>query len=205
MSVKNRRFEIIGEAVAGKHVLDVGCVDHRAARAERSVWLHRFICEQAKSVVGLDNAAAEAETLNRQGYDIRVGNVETVDLNERFECVIAGEIIEHLFNPGKFLINMHRHLQPGGTLILTTPNPFYPKRLIEIVFRRKPVVHPQHTAWFCPSTLSYIVRQNGFEEVKVTPFSNSESFFGIGGWPGRWRPWLSTNILLEARRPVRSN
>ena len=31
----------------------------------------------------------------------------------------------YLENPGKFLRNMHRHLVPGGVIIVSTPNPFF--------------------------------------------------------------------------------
>ena len=39
-----------------------------------------------------------------------------------FECVIAGEIIEHVPNPDDFLREIRRVLKPGGTLIVSTPN-----------------------------------------------------------------------------------
>ena len=41
----------------------------------------------------------------------------------RFETVLACEIFEHLLHdPMHMLLEMHRVLEPGGTLILTTPN-----------------------------------------------------------------------------------
>ena len=39
-----------------------------------------------------------------------------------FECVVAGEIIEHVPNPDELLREVRRVLVPGGTLILSTPN-----------------------------------------------------------------------------------
>lgn len=39
-----------------------------------------------------------------------------------FECVIAGEIIEHVPNPDNLLREIRRVLVPGGTLVLSTPN-----------------------------------------------------------------------------------
>lgn len=197
------RFRIIGELVAGKSVLDVGCVDHRAVRANRPEWLHAFVQERARRVVGLDVAEDEAEILNARGFDIRVGDAETIDLQETFDCVVGGEIIEHLENPGRFLRNMHRHLRPGGTIVLTTPNPFYPLRQLEILLRGRAKVHPEHTGWFCPQTLAYVLQRAGFEHVQVIPFSNSEAFFKLGRLPGQIRSWYSTNLLATARRSDR--
>ena len=42
--------------------------------------------------------------------------------NSSFDCVIAGEIIEHVPNPDDFLREIRRVLRPGGTLVLSTPN-----------------------------------------------------------------------------------
>lgn len=39
-----------------------------------------------------------------------------------FECVVAGEIIEHVPDPDSLLREARRVLVPGGTLIITTPN-----------------------------------------------------------------------------------
>jgi SAM-dependent methyltransferase len=45
-----------------------------------------------------------------------------VEFLDRFEGVVASEIIEHLENPRQFLRQVFSILKPGGQLILTTPN-----------------------------------------------------------------------------------
>lgn len=39
-----------------------------------------------------------------------------------FDCVVAGEIIEHVPNPDNLLREIRRVLRPGGTLVISTPN-----------------------------------------------------------------------------------
>lgn len=39
-----------------------------------------------------------------------------------FECVVAGEIIEHVPDPDSFLREIRRVLRPRGTLVISTPN-----------------------------------------------------------------------------------
>jgi 2-polyprenyl-3-methyl-5-hydroxy-6-metoxy-1,4-benzoquinol methylase len=44
------------------------------------------------------------------------------EMLQRFDCIVATELIEHLENPRHFIRQCHRALKPGGVLILTTPN-----------------------------------------------------------------------------------
>lgn len=39
-----------------------------------------------------------------------------------FDCILAGEVIEHVAHPEKLLESVSANLKPGGVLILTTPN-----------------------------------------------------------------------------------
>jgi|JRYF01.1.fsa_nt_gb 2-polyprenyl-3-methyl-5-hydroxy-6-metoxy-1,4-benzoquinol methylase len=197
-----RRIEIITERVAGKRVLDIGCVDHTAEMEQGEFWLHGHIRRNAAQTLGLDLEADEVAKLVARGYDVVCGDAEEVDLGRTFEVVVAGELIEHLSSPGRFLRNAHRHLEPGGLLLLTTPNAFYPKRLLEIVRGRRAQVHPQHVSWYCPQTLAAAVRRAGFVDVEVVPFDNTERFRWIVDPLTSWRPWFSTNLLVSARKPA---
>lgn len=49
-------------------------------------------------------------------------NKKTLYKSRTFDIVIAGEIIEHLYNTDGFLQEVHRVLKPNGSLFITTPN-----------------------------------------------------------------------------------
>jgi 2-polyprenyl-3-methyl-5-hydroxy-6-metoxy-1,4-benzoquinol methylase len=198
--MKDERIKRITALVEGKHVLDLGCIDHHASKEAGAHWLHRHIRDHAASVIGLDRERAAVEALAAAGYDIVLGDAEDFALGRRFDLIVAAELIEHLNNPALFLHCVRRHLKEGGQLVLTTPNPFYPKRQLEILIRGRPEIHGEHTMWFCPQTLKVLISNAGFRDVEVTPLNNNDAFFGIGKLPSRLRSWFSTNLFATARR-----
>jgi len=54
------------------------------------------------------------------------------------DIVIAGEIIEHLINPFRFLKEINRILKKGGELILSTPNAVDLKSRLKVIFGKLP-------------------------------------------------------------------
>ena len=65
-----------------------------------------------------------------EGGVLAVGarNVYSKDLNgdfsfnKKYDVVLAIEVIEHLENPFHFIRSLKKHLNPGGFIVLTTPN-----------------------------------------------------------------------------------
>ena len=57
-------------------------------------------------------------------WDYRAADItERLPLNDAsMECVVAGEIIEHVPNPDHLVREVRRVLVPGGTFVLSTPN-----------------------------------------------------------------------------------
>jgi 2-polyprenyl-3-methyl-5-hydroxy-6-metoxy-1,4-benzoquinol methylase len=118
------RTDVILNWVKGPSVLDVGCTGHAVGIGSRR-WLHGRLREQFPSVAGIDISTENIAVLNRQGFgNLYVQSAESFELTERFDTIVAGELIEHLANPGLFLRQARTHLKSTGRLVLTTPNPF---------------------------------------------------------------------------------
>ncbi len=83
-----------------------------------------FIVKNSRTCLGIDIEEKEIIKMKKEGYNVICANVETMQLNLKFDVIIAGELIEHLHNPGLFLNTLYEHLRDEGKLILTTPNPF---------------------------------------------------------------------------------
>src|SRR5262249_12891589 len=117
----------IAEKCSGKKVLDMGCIRHNAdvAMADPN-WLHAKIKARAQQVVGVDYLPEEIPKVNSHGYDVRYGDVtQPIDIHEKFDVIVAADLIEHLTNFDGFFKNCNHLLAENGVLIITTPNPFY--------------------------------------------------------------------------------
>jgi len=82
----------------------------------------------AKEVWGIDVQKEKINKLRKEGHKVVFDNVQRLEnlkkLNKKFNVIVAGEIIEHLENPGLFLDNIKNFLNDDGILIITTPNIF---------------------------------------------------------------------------------
>jgi len=52
-----------------------------------------------------------------------------------YEAIVSCEGLEHFANPDLFLRSAFRHLAPGGTLVVTTPNVWYPGARVQYLLR----------------------------------------------------------------------
>ena len=120
------RTGYIASLCAGKRVLDIGVVDHTLGRG---MTMHRAVAESAAYCLCIDILPAAIEEMRRQGFNVRLCDITRDSLDEKFDLVIAGEVIEHLGNSAGLIEAAARLLLPGGRLILTTPNPYYLARI----------------------------------------------------------------------------
>lgn len=98
--------------------------------------------------------------------------------DERFDTVIAGEVIEHLDHPIEFLDCCYQILKPGGTLILSTPNPYYPAMIVlEMLMFRKFFYFHEHVHIFLPRFLVRLMERQKFTNVKT--YSGGIVFPGV--------------------------
>jgi SAM-dependent methyltransferase len=157
------RSEEILCRVIGPDVLDVGCAGH-IPKPGSAYWLHGRLRDKFPSVVGIDLDANNVQQLRESGYEnIYVANAEDFDLNSKFDTIVAGELIEHLSNPGLFFSRCRVHLKPQGRVVVTTPYTF---ALLYILYAfikfPKTCQNDEHAIWFCPRTLSELASRNGF-------------------------------------------
>lgn len=184
--------------VVGKKVLDLGCVDHNLDRAQKSTWLHALLVKHADTVIGVDYLQDEILKLREMGYNVVHANVESMDLGEDFEVIVAGDIIEHLSNCGNFMDQVYKHLAPQGTFLITTPNPIHLLRFIQLFFLGDVYGNKEHTCWFTPQVLKELARRSGFKISEIVFVDDTYQYHRhrIYLWPA-----LVLNYILCFIRP----
>lgn len=195
------RLEVLARWASDGDVLDLGVCDARPekpgpARDDDPELLFRRLAALNPRTTGVDVDAAGVERLARAGLDVVCADVETMDLGRRFALIVAGELIEHLENPGRFLRNAHRHATPDGVLAVSTPNPFDGRQRHKIRRYGRPDVHADHTCWFDPVTLDQLLRRTGWDPFEAWWIRPRGRFWRVprGGW------WSQSFLMLARPR-----
>jgi hypothetical protein len=131
MYVAKEEF-ILGIA-SGHSVLHLGCVGFTdVAPRDRAKFARQSLhwkLTQVSETVGVDYSLAVIDEYRKLGVftNIVAGDVERLDelpITQKFDVVIAGDIIEHLSNPGRMLDGIKQFCTSNTQVIITTPNAF---------------------------------------------------------------------------------
>lgn len=199
MVYRNKNEWIIPKVV-GKNVLDLGCVRHDLDETTKEGWLHGHIVNNAATVTGVDYLEEEVNELVKKGYNMVCANVETMDLGNKYELIVAGDLIEHLSNFGMFLERVYEHLKDNGEFVVTTPNPVNIFRFMNVLAGGKAGANQEHTCWFTEQVLEQLVVRYGFKVKEVAYVDDSYQYYKI--W--KWWPFMLINYLICRIRPAYS-
>jgi 2-polyprenyl-3-methyl-5-hydroxy-6-metoxy-1,4-benzoquinol methylase len=155
------RISCILKYCEGREVLDIGCVGHAIPKGSRERHLYGELKKIAKSVVGTDVVSDAWCT-----PDVKA-DVENMDIGRTFDVVVAGEIIEHVNNPGIMLRNLRKHMRNDSLLVISTPNVLSTSVLIEHIIRGESRAHFEHNFWFTEKFLTHLLEKNGFAVTKI--------------------------------------
>jgi 2-polyprenyl-3-methyl-5-hydroxy-6-metoxy-1,4-benzoquinol methylase len=148
-------LSLIPYTSVGKKLLDIGCgigvcCDIAAQKGYR--------------VVGIDSSEKNIvyAKANKRG-DYQVGTLDSLQTTDRFDVVIAQQIIEHIRDTKDFLGRISNLLNPGGMLLVETPNvvswnpnSYWRKRIGGMFYGL------EHRIVFSPKSLRTVLEQNGF-------------------------------------------
>jgi 2-polyprenyl-3-methyl-5-hydroxy-6-metoxy-1,4-benzoquinol methylase len=148
-----KRLKLLGSLATGD-VLDIGCHDVQNA--------------YLKNVVGLD--IRRPRELQQNYRRFVQGDCHVVDKlfpARCFDTIVAGEIIEHLENPTKFLRACRRVIKHDGRLLITTPNPYHWTTVVGNLLFNKSGLAFDHINLFPFRTMVALLHHSGWELVDV--------------------------------------
>jgi ubiquinone/menaquinone biosynthesis C-methylase UbiE len=169
------RIDELIRVCKSKSVLHLGFVQHLnwEDRHANGMWLHSLLDSVTTNLIGIDYLEQEVLKINQRFNQKNVvGNVLALDecpIDQTFDVIVCGELIEHLDNPGLMLNGIKRFMNNETLLVLTTPNAF-----CEAWVRRawlgeegKTFLNDEHVAWYSKQTLTHILERNGFQVEKA--------------------------------------
>jgi predicted TPR repeat methyltransferase len=187
-----QRVELIRSLSKGRRVLHLGCTNwpYTEVSMQGGTLLHRDLEQIADDLTGFDFDQEGIDVLTAAGvknlYRADLENLDAVPLDDIFDVIIAGEMIEHLNNPGLFLKGIQRFMNAETELVITTINAYSALRFLLYGLRGKgglnEPVHPDHVYYFSYSTLRLLIERAG---LKVNQFY----FYDIGQEHRPHNPW----------------
>ncbi len=149
--------------LTGGDLLEVGCG-------------YGYLLDEARSLfdrrVGTEFSAQGAEIAGATGAEVFVGGIEEVPAERKFDCVIATQVIEHVYEPLTFLRQLASRTKPGGHIIVATPD--IRGVLRRAMGRRWPSFKaPEHVLYFDFWRLSALMHKAGLTNVRRLPYPHA--------------------------------
>jgi hypothetical protein len=178
------REDVVMRLAAGKRVLHFGFLDapFTAKKVSSRSLLHMRIGSVAQYLFGVDINESSMQTYRNLTRDVNntVMDIQLPIPEERlellaqnFDVIVFGEILEHLLNPGIALTNLLTMSRLNGNceVCITTPNALYVGSFLPALFGRE-IVHPEHYYYYSPQTLSRLLADTGFADIRLAFYSD---------------------------------
>lgn len=215
------RIDYLVERARGKRVIHVGFADAGCAQMQsrHDAWLHAKLAAVSTELVGLDVDEAGVASAAEAGYEVYALDctdpqaVAGLGLRPG-DVVIAGEVIEHVDNPGAFLDGLRSLCAERGEVIVTTPNASGWFNSVAAAINRE-INHPDHIVMFSWRTLTTLMQRHGLRPVDAATFvpevkSSSvqsgrgvtlaaRAVVGVERLVGRFAPFVADGMIVTAR------
>jgi SAM-dependent methyltransferase len=119
--------------------------------------------------MGTDFSPGASRTAGLVADQIFLGGLEQIPADLRVDMVVALNVLEHTYDPVKFLETSKKALKPGGKLIIAVPNmDSFIRRLMGRSWPSYKV--PEHTLYFTQQSLDRVMHEAGLVRVRKLPF-----------------------------------
>lgn len=190
-------------------VIDIGCADG---------FISSYFLLPNVSVFGLDVSEYNVLIAKKKGINAVVGDISDCIpfSSNKFNMLLMGELIEHLFDPDYAIKEAYRVLKSDGSLVLTFPNiSSLPNRLrllfgydlmhFDVSIEDR---HGGHIRGFNGYNIKKILTKHNFKivnifgsSVSLNPFKRTNSNFGL--FIGRLFPSFGDLLIVHAKKIIK--
>lgn len=192
-----------------KLVLDVGCGEGGLGSRLKSQ-------RPELTVVGVEPDPKTGAVAERIYEYVHIGQVESYRTRDGFDCIVCGDVLEHLKDPWSVLSNLHGMLKDEGILVGSCPNAGHwtvVKGLLEGRFSYVPagILCWDHIRYFTEESLRDMLTSTGFDVVdiraeKPVPTPQGEGFIDVveKARLGNRTLLLAAEFIFRARKGPRA-
>lgn len=153
-------------------VLDIGCNTGRGGLA--------LISARPGLVIdGLEMLSERRAAIPGGVYRDVYGDMAEVMSHEHglYDAALLGEVIEHVpyASLDQFVVDILNVVRPGGSLLLTTPNP----HSILARLRRRAVLGGAHVSVHCAVALAQLLRHHGATKITIRGTGKTSRYLGV--------------------------
>jgi ubiquinone/menaquinone biosynthesis C-methylase UbiE len=152
-----------------RHILDVGCGIGAMGRKIKSVMGNDV------EVVGVERDPSAGKRASEALDRVFIGDIESIDLPlgaGYFDCIIYGDVLEHLLDPWSLLKKHRLLLKAGGCVIASIPNIAH-YRIIKMLRRNEwnysaaGILDKGHIRFFTIKSIREMFEDAGLEIVRI--------------------------------------
>jgi SAM-dependent methyltransferase len=183
-----------------KKILDIGCTDMPKIDLNNG-FLHKKICDNANKkvkILGVDYNKNKIKKMKLKGYNCIHANILNKFTKQKFDLIIAGEIIEHIPDQNRFILSLKNLLSKNGKILITTPNPNGVMSVMGYWLGKNERGGEGHVLWQSPKTLKLLCLKNKLKVNKVYHCDWDNRFYWMYvGYLFELFPRLKPTLLFE--------
>jgi SAM-dependent methyltransferase len=188
--------------LTGGDLLEIGCG-------------YGYLLDEARSFfnrrLGTEFSQQGADIARATGAEVFVGGAEQVPLGSKFDCIIATQVIEHVYEPLLFVKQLEAYTKPGSHIVLATPD--IGGVLRRLMGRRWPSLKaPEHILYFDYRSLSSLMRRAGLSDIRRLPYPHAFPLsliaakfgFKLPPWLGHIKVWVPATTVAAYGRVTKA-